>query len=111
LLARGALPLGLLAVGAGLNFSIVKRSPLAVLFSNTLKLLAIPALTALFCHLQSVDPVTTGVAILFASLPTSASAYVMARQFGGDHELMSAILTTQVMMAAVTIPLMLALFG
>lgn len=111
LLARGALPLGLLAVGAGLDFSIVKRSPLAVLFSNCLKLLAIPALTALFCLLQDVDPVTTGVAILFSSLPSSASAYVMARQFGGDHELMAAILTTQVMMAAVTIPLMLALFG
>lgn len=111
LLARGALPLGLLAVGAGLDFSIVKRSPLAVLFSNCLKLLAIPALTALFCLLQDVDPVTTGVAILFSSLPSSASAYVMARQFGGDHELMAAILTTQVMMAAVTIPLMLAMFG
>lgn len=111
LLARGALPLGLLAVGAGLDFGVVKRSPIAVLFSNCLKLLAIPTLTAFFCHLQNVDPITTGVAILFTSLPSSASAYVMARQFGGDHELMAAILTTQVMMAAVTIPLMLALFG
>lgn len=111
LLGRGALPLGLLAVGAGLDFGIVKRSPIPLLFSNCLKLLAIPTLTAWFCHLQDVDPTTTGVAILFASLPSSASSYVMARQFGGDHELMAAILTTQVMMAAVTIPLMLGLFG
>jgi malonate transporter len=111
LLARGALPLGLLAVGAGLDFGVVRRSPIPILFSNCLKLLAIPCLTAWFCHLQHVDPTTTGVAILFASLPSSASSYVMARQFGGDHEMMAAILTTQVMMAAVTIPLMLGLFG
>jgi malonate transporter and related proteins len=111
LLGRGALPLGLLAVGAGLNFGVVKRAPVALLFSNCLKLVAVPLLTTWFCHLQDVDPTTTGVAVLFASLPSSASSYVMARQFGGDHELMAAILTTQVMMAAVTIPVMLALFG
>ena len=111
LLGRGALPLGLLAVGAGLNFAVVKRSPIPLLFSNCLKLMAIPLLTAWFCQLQHVDPTTTGVAVLFASLPSSASSYVMARQFGGDHELMAAILTTQVMMAAVTSPVMLALFG
>jgi malonate transporter and related proteins len=111
LLSRGALPLGLLAVGAGLNFAAVRRGSISLLFSNCLKLLAIPALTALFCHLQNVDSTTTGVAILFASLPTSASAYVMARQFGGDHELMAAILTSQVLMATITIPVMLTLFG
>ena len=111
LLGRGALPLGLLAVGAGLDIRIVRRSPIPLLFSNCLKLLAIPSLTALFCHLLAVDPIATGVAILFTALPSSASSYVMSRQFGGDHELMAAILTTQVMMAAVTIPVMLALFG
>ena len=67
LLGRGALPLGLLAVGAGLDFGVVKRSPVALLFSNCLKLMAIPLLTAWLCHLQDVDPTTTGVAILFAS--------------------------------------------
>jgi len=111
LLGRAALPLGLLAVGSGLDFGVVRRSPVPLLFSNCLKLLVIPLLTAWFCQLQNVDPVTTGVAILFASLPSSASSFVMARQFGGDHQLMAAILTTQVMMAAVTIPVMIALFG
>lgn len=111
LLGRGALPLGLLAVGAGLNFTVVKRNPIPLLLSNLLKLIAIPSLTAWLCNLQDADPITTGVATLFTSLPTSASSYVMARQFGGDHELMSTILTTQVIMAAVTIPVMLYLYG
>jgi malonate transporter and related proteins len=111
LLARSALPLGLLAVGAGLSFGVVIRNPIPLLLSNCFKLIAIPSLVAWLCYLQEVDATTTGVAVLFASLPTSASSYVMARQFGGDHELMAAIMSTQVMMAAVTIPVMLALFG
>jgi malonate transporter and related proteins len=111
LLSRGALPLGLLAVGAGLDFAAIRRGSIPLLLSNSSKLIAIPVLTAWFCQLQNVDPTTTGVAILFSALPTSASAYVMARQFGGDNELMAAILTSQVLMAAVTIPVMLVLFG
>ena len=111
LLGRSALPLGLLAVGAGLNFAMVTRNPIPLFLSNGLKLIAFPSLAAWLCYLLGVGATTTGVAILFASLPTSASSYVMARQFGGDHELMAAIMTTQVMMAAVTIPVMLALFG
>ncbi len=111
LLGRGALPLGLLAVGAGLDFAVARRAAGALLLSNGLKLLAVPSLTALFCHLGGVDPTAAGVAVLFAALPSSASSYVMSRQFGGDHEAMAAILTTQTMMAAATIPAMLALFG
>ena len=111
LLGRAAAPLGLLAVGAGLDFATLRRRSVPLLCSNVLKLLVTPCLTAFFCHLQAVDSLSTSIAVLFASLPASASSYVMARQFGGDHELMAAILTTQVMMASLTIPLMLSLFG
>ena len=111
ILGGGALPLGLLAVGAGLAFRVAWRSPGPLLLAGACKLLVIPCLTALFCRLQEVDAVASGVAVLFASLPSSASSYVMSRQFGGDHEVMAAILTTQVMVAAVTLPLMLSLFG
>jgi hypothetical protein len=51
------------------------------------------------------------VAVLFNALPSSASSYVFARALGGDHGLMAAILTTQVAMAAVTLPLFIALVG
>ena len=35
------------------------------------------------------------IVLVFSSLPTSASAYVMARQMGGDAELMASILAIQ----------------
>ena len=107
LASRGALPLGLLAVGAGLSFGGLIRNPLLLLGSNFLKLILMPVLTAWLCWCFDVDPVASGVAILFAALPSSASSYIMSRQFGGNHELMAAILTSQVIMAIVTIPLAL----
>tara|TARA_B110000444_G_scaffold197016_1_gene187774 strand:+ start:1418 stop:2332 length:915 start_codon:yes stop_codon:yes gene_type:complete len=110
LLGKGALPLGLLAVGAGLSFGVLARSPFLLLISNFFKLIFMPVLTAWFCVWFQIDTITTGIAILFAALPTSASSYVMARQFGGDHELMAAILTSQVLMGFITIPLILFIF-
>ena len=107
LASRGALPLGLLAVGAGLSFGGLIRNPLLLLGSNFLKLILMPILTAWLCWCFDVDPVASGVAILFAALPSSASSYIMSRQFGGNHELMAAILTSQVIMAIATIPLVL----
>ena len=107
LVSRGALPLGLLAVGAGLSFGGLVRSPILLLGSNFLKLILMPVLTAWLCWVFEVDAVASGIAILFAALPSSASSYVMSRQFGGDHGLMAAILTSQVIMAMVTIPLVL----
>ncbi|MBT3809254.1 MAG: AEC family transporter, partial [Rhodospirillaceae bacterium] len=43
--------------------------------------------------------------------PTAITSYVLARQMGGDHELMAGILTTQTLLAVFTVPAMLAVFA
>lgn len=108
-LAGAALALGLLAVGAGLRFAVLKTGWPALLLSNAVKLVGIPLLTLALAAPLGLSGVALAVAVLFNALPSSASSYVFARQLGGDHELMAAILTTQVIMAAVTLPIMLAL--
>lgn len=108
-LAGAALALGLLAVGAGLRFAVLKTGWPALLLSNVVKLVGIPLLTLALAAPLGLSGVALAVAVLFNALPSSASSYVFARQLGGDHELMAAILTTQVIMAAVTLPIMLAL--
>jgi len=111
LLARGALALGLLAVGAGLRWAALRSGWTALLLSNLLKLVAVPALTLALAGPLGLSGVALQVAVLFNALPSSASSYVFARALGGDHALMAAILTTQVAMAAVTLPLFVALVG
>ena len=49
------------------------------------------------------------VAILLAALPTATSAYILARQLGGDAPLMAGIISGQTLLAIVTIPLMLSI--
>jgi predicted permease len=111
LMGRGALALGLLAVGAGLRFSALRTGWAPLLLSNALKLVAVPALTLALAIPLGLSGVALQVAVLFNALPSSASSYVFARALGGDHALMAAILTTQVAMAAITLPLFIALVG
>jgi predicted permease len=46
-------------------------------------------------------------ALLFQALPTASSAYIMARQLGGDAPLMAGITATQTVLAVLAIPLVL----
>ena len=44
-----------------------------------------------------------------SAVPTSSSAYVLARQMGGDAPLLAQIITLQTILAAVTMPIAIAL--
>jgi hypothetical protein len=46
-----------------------------------------------------------------SAVPTSPSAYVMARQMGGDAPLLAQIITLQTILAAITMPIAIALFS
>ncbi len=109
ILGRAALPLGLLAVGAGLNIRALRASGAAVLASCVVKLVAMPALMWSTCALVGLPPLSTAVAVLFAALPGATSAYILARQLGGDHEMMAAMITLQTALSAVSLPVVLLL--
>ncbi|HYD30145.1 MAG TPA: AEC family transporter [Azospirillaceae bacterium] len=111
ILAKAALPLGLLAVGAGLDLKAAREAGMPVLQSSVIKLMLLPGITALLGKLLGVQGLTLTIAVLFNALPASASAYVLARQMGGDHRMAAGIITTQTVLAAFTLPLALVVFG
>ena len=111
LLGRAALPLGLVAVGVALRPRALVRLDRGVWTSNLVKLALMPALVLLLALALGLDPVSRDVALLFAALPTATSAYILARQLGGDAELMAALITGQTLLAMVTLPLWLRLAG
>ena len=51
------------------------------------------------------------VAVLFNGLPTAPSAYILARQMGGEARLMASIITAQVALSALTLPILLILMA
>lgn len=111
ILARAALPLGLLSVGAGLDLGAVRSAGRGVLVAGGVKLLLLPALTAAACAALGVQGLPLTVAVLFNALPCAPSAYILARQMGGDHTLMATVITVQTLLAALTLPLILVLLG
>lgn len=106
-LGNASLPLALLACGAGLSFSSFGASRAYLAWSLILKLGGMPICTAATCALFGVDGLTAKVAILFASLPSATSAYIIARQMGGDAPLIATVITVSTILAAITMPLVL----
>jgi len=106
ILGRAALPIGLLAVGAGLSVGALRQGSGAVAVASFAKLLVLPLLVWALCALAGLGAMPTTVAVLYGALPCSASSYVLARRMGGDAPLVAGIITAQTMLSAATIPLL-----
>lgn len=109
ILGKGSLPLGLLAVGASLQFNAIKKTIPEIVYACLLKLLLLPTLMWLSCLLIGVDNLSTSVAVLFAALPGSPLSYILAKQLGGDTRLMSSIIAVQTGISMITLPIVIAL--
>jgi predicted permease len=109
ILGKGSLPLGLLAVGASLQFNAIKKTIPEIIYACLLKLLLLPTLMWLSCLLIGVDNLSTSVAVLFAALPGSPLSYILAKQLGGDTRLMSSIIAVQTGISMITLPIVIAL--
>ena len=108
MLGKASLTLGLFAVGASLDLSVARMEARTVVLASALKLIATPIVAAIFCWCLGVDGVARGCAVICAAVPGAASAYILAKQLGGDAPLMAGITTAQTLAAMATMPLVLA---
>ncbi len=110
-LGKASLPLGLLAVGSGLNMRTVKGNIFPLFFPGILKLLLLPLLVWFGSRIAGLDTFTMSIGVLYAALPTAPSAFILARSLGGDHTLMARIITIQTVAASLTLPVFLMTLG
>lgn len=108
-LGRGALGLGLLCVGAGLSWRAANAARCEIVLASALKLVLLPVAVAAACAAFGASGLAARVAILFAALPGAPASYVLARQMGGDAPLMAGIVTATTLLAAFTMPAVLAI--
>lgn len=112
ILGGAALPVGLLCVGAGLRRPRGTRATSVLIgWSMLFRFAVVPVITLALAAALGLSGPTAVVAVLFQSLPTASSAYVLARRLGGDAPLMAAIIAVQTGAGLVTIPLWLLLAG
>ncbi len=111
ILGRAALPVALMAVGAGLDLADLRANAVSAARASILKLLVLPALAWLLAFAQGMSGVPLHMTILYASLSGSASSYVLEREMGGDTALMAGIITATTLAAMASMPLWLVLAG
>jgi hypothetical protein len=111
LLASAALPLGLLAVGAGLRIAHGVLPVAAAGWWSAVKLAALPALAWLLAREAGLPPIETRIAVLMAAVPTATSSYILAMRMNGVGPPVALLITTQTLLAAVTLPIWLAVIA
>lgn len=110
IVGRAALPIGLLAVGAALKPSLITGHLKAIVSSSFVQFMLKPALIVSFSLLLGLPTIVAGVLLIAFTVPTASSAYILARQLGGDTETMASIITVQTLMAFVVMPIWAFLF-
>ncbi len=106
---RGALPLAILAVGAGLTIRSLASIETPLIYSSINKLLISPLLMMILALIFINDQGTRNLLVIFASIPTASAAYIMARKLGGDAELMASIITFQTIISNISVTAVLFL--
>lgn len=103
-LAKAALPIGLLCVGAGLRPFSLRAHAKAMIVSTVVKLVVLPGLSLLSFIVFDVPPTAAMVGMIFQAIATASSGYVMARTLGGDSKLMAALIAAQTVLMLLTLP-------
>jgi predicted permease len=103
-LASAALPLGLLAVGAGLRLDRGTLPLAAIAWWNGIKLIALPAIAWGLARAFALPPLETAIAVAMAAVPTATSAYILAMQMNRTGAPVAMLISSGTLLAAVTLP-------
>jgi len=105
IVGQAALPFGLLAVGASLRLSAVRGHVKSIALSSIVQFMVKPVTAIVLINHVGLTGITASVLIVMFMVPTAPSAYILARQLGGDTETMSSIITFQTLLAFLVMPL------
>lgn len=105
IVGRAALPFGLLAVGAALKPEVIRGHIRPIVISSVVQFGLKPLMAALLISCTGLTGIAAGVLVIVFMVPTAPSAYILARQLGGDTESMASIITFQTLLAFLVMPL------
>ena len=110
-IGSAALPLGLMAVGAGLQLGALREGPRLAAALLAIKHAAMPALAvALVLVLGPTIGLPLGqqaVLVAFAAMPTASSAYVLAVRMGGHGPFTAGLVTVSTLLGMASLPIWL----
>ncbi|MAP94000.1 MAG: auxin efflux carrier family protein [Ponticaulis sp.] len=106
LVASPAMTLGLLAAGAGIDFTALKRAGFPTIFWSVTRLIGLPLIAVPLAYFGfGIAGAPLLVLAIATSTPTATNGYVLARQLGGDAPFMANLIATQTVLASLTMAL------
>ena len=106
IVGRAALPFGLLAVGAALKPTGIREHIAPIVYSSIAQFGLKPLITSFMVYYTGLTGAAGAVLVIAFIAPTAPSAYILARQLGGDTEAMASIITAQTLLAFLMMPLL-----
>ena len=103
-----ALPVGLMAVGAGLKLGGLKESPGLAAALLGIRHLVLPSVAIGLSLAVALPPAQRTIVVAFAALPTASSAYVLATRMGGAGSYVAGLVTVSTLLGMVSVPWWLA---
>lgn len=106
-LGTAALPIGLMAVGAGLRIGALREGPGLAASLMTVRHLVLPVSAIGIVIALGLPPAQQAVVVTFAALPTASSAYVLAVRMGGHGPFVASLVTLSTLLGMASLPLAL----
>lgn len=110
-IGAAALPLGLMAVGAGLRMGALRDAPGLAGAFLVIRHALLPAAGIALALALGLPPAQQAVLVAFAALPTASSAYVLATRMGGHGAFVAGIVSVSTLLAMPGLPLALAVLA
>ncbi|KAB7657597.1 AEC family transporter [Sutterella seckii] len=108
-LGSASLAMGLLCIGAGLQFSNLAKHFKLIAASCLVRLAVIPLMAWIVIQLTGLSGNAAAVVLVFASLPTAQSCYVMTANMHGNASIVAAVTTLQTLLSMLTLSILIAL--
>lgn len=109
LLGDATISLGLICVGAALDFRAMREAKWPLAAGVMLRLGVMPAVTFGLANAFGLGGMALQTAMICVAAPVATSSYILARQLGGDARLMANIITLTTLLSLATIPATLML--
>jgi malate permease and related proteins len=102
-LGAAAVPIALMCIGGALATTQLRGRRSWIVTAALLKVALLPCLVFLFTRLAGLESADQRTALVLASCPTAAAAFVMARQMGGDEALASGSIALSTLLSFISL--------
>lgn len=103
-LGAASLAMGLMAAGAGMQFSALARAKTLAVAVLAIRHVITPVMAWGVSRLFGLDTTQTTILLAFSALPTASSCYVLAARMGYDGAYVAGLVTISTLLGVVSLP-------